>query len=153
MVAATLNRHFSDGLATGRFFTMVYGLLDTRVGSFRYVTAGHSPPVLIDAKETRICPLSPGLPIGIKRKFQYGERTVHLAPGDRLLLYTDGALEAVDASDEEWGEKRLLDALVELYPRPLEESLETMTRRIEEWCPGEEPQDDITLLAVEVREG
>ena len=151
-VAASLNRHYVAGPATGRYFTLVYGILDMRVGSFRYITAGHPPPVLINREGAKICPLAPGLPVGALPGFQFGERTVYLEPGDRLLLYTDGVLEAVDASEEEWGEKRLLDALVEVYPRPLEESLESMIGRIERWCPGGEPQDDVTLLAIQARE-
>jgi PAS domain S-box-containing protein len=151
LVAATLNRQYSAGPATGRFFTVIYGILDTRVGSFRYVTAGHPPPVLINAAGAKLCPLAPGLPIGALPGFNFGERTVYLEPGDRLLLYTDGAIEAVDAADEELGEKRVLDALVELYPEDLDTSLATMISRIEQWCPGGKPQDDVTLLAIEAR--
>lgn len=149
LVAATLNRQYSAGPATGRFFTLIYGILDTRNASFRYVTAGHPPPVIINAEGARVCKLATGLPIGALPGFQFGERTVHLAPGDRLLLYTDGAFEALDADDEEMGEQRLLDALTELHSLPPEESLAEMVKRIEAWCPGGQPQDDVTLLSID----
>jgi sigma-B regulation protein RsbU (phosphoserine phosphatase) len=149
LVAATLNRQFAAGPATGRFFTIIYGILDIRNGAFRYVTAGHPPPLLINAEGAQVCPLASGVPIGALPGFQFKERTVHLAPGDRLLLYTDGASEAFDAEDEEMGEQRLLDALVELYSLPPEDSLAEMVRRIEDWCPGGQPQDDVTLLSID----
>lgn len=151
LVAATLNRQYSAGPATGRFFTLIYGILDSRTGAFRYVTAGHPPPVLINESGATLCPLAPGLPIGALPGFQFGERTIHLQPGDRLLLYTDGAIEAVDESDEELGEKRVLDTLVELYQEKLEDSLVSTIDYIEQWCPGGNPQDDVTLLAIEAR--
>jgi sigma-B regulation protein RsbU (phosphoserine phosphatase) len=89
-VAASLNRHYVDGPANGRFFTLVYGILDMREGSFRYITAGHPPPVLINRDGAKIRPLAPGLPIGALPGFRFGEQTVYLEPGDRLLLCTDG---------------------------------------------------------------
>ena len=75
---------------------------------------------------------------------------ITLEPGDRLLLYTDGAFEAIDANDQEMGEKRILDSLVESFPLPAEESLAAMIQKIEAWCPEGQPQDDVTLLTIDV---
>jgi PAS domain S-box-containing protein len=149
-VAATLNRQFRAGPQTGRFFTILYGILDLRSRRFRYVTAGHPPPVRITSEGARLCPQARGVPIGVMEDFVFEECTVQLEPGDRLLIYTDGTFEAIDADDQELGQKRLLDALAELYALPPAESLAEMVRRIEVWCPGDQPQDDITLLAIDV---
>ena len=150
VVAATLNRQFVAGPETGRFFTMLYGVLDLPGRSFRYVTAGHPPPVRITATGAEVCPAARGVPIGVVPGFEFREKTVALAPGDRLLLFTDGAFEAIDADDRELGERRLLDALVELHGRPPGDALAEMVRRVEAWCPGGLPQDDVTLLAFDV---
>jgi PAS domain S-box-containing protein len=149
-VAKTLNRLYGAGPETGKFFTILYGILDRRARSFRYVTAGHPPPVRISATQARPCPLARGLPIGVLPDFEYQERTVQLEPGDRLLLYTDGAFEAIDENDQEMGEQQMLDGLVELHGMPPDASLAEAIRRIEGWCPGGQPQDDVTLLSVDV---
>ena len=149
-VAKTLNRLYGAGPETGKFFTILYGVLGLRTRAFRYVTAGHPPPVRITATSARPCPLALGLPIGVLPDFEYQEKTVQLEPGDRMLLYTDGAFEAIDENDQEMGERQMLDGLVELHGMPPDESLAEAIRRIEGWCPGEQPQDDVTLLSVDV---
>lgn len=149
-VATMLNRQFGAEPATGKFFTILYGVLELSSRRFRYVTAGHPPPVRIHARGAEVCPLARGVPIGVLPDFEYRERSVELAPGDRLLVYTDGALEAIDADDQELGQQRLLDALAELHELPPAESLAAMIGRLEAWCPGGQPQDDITLLSVDV---
>lgn len=151
-VAATLNRQFGAGPETGKFFTILYGVLDLAARELRYVTAGHPPPVRITAGGADICPLAHGLPIGVLPDFEYGERIVRLEAGDRLLVYTDGALEAIDADDRELGQQRLLDTLAELHGLPPADSLAAMLRKVEAWCPGGQPQDDVTLLAIDVSE-
>ena len=149
-VATTLNRLYGAGPETGKFFTILYGILDLRAGTFRYVTAGHPPPVRITATRARVCPLARGLPIGVLPDCEYHEQTVQLKQGDRLLLYTDGAFEAIDENDQEMGERRMLQGLVELRDLPPGEALAEAIRRVEGWCPGEQPQDDVTLLSVDV---
>jgi len=149
-VATTLNRLYGAGPETGKFFTILYGILDLPERTFRYVTAGHPPPVRITATDAQSCPQARGLPIGVLPEFDYREETVRLDPGDRLLLYTDGAFEAIDENDQEMGERRMMDGLVELHGRSPDESLAEAIRRIEGWCPGGRPQDDVTLLSVDV---
>ncbi len=149
-VATNLNRLYGAGPETGKFFTILYGILDLRTRAFRYVAAGHPPPVRITSALARPCPLTRGLPIGVLPDFEYRECTVRLKPGDRLLLYTDGAFEAIDEDDQEMGEQQMLDGLVELYSMPPDECLAEAIRRIERWCPGDQLQDDVTLLSVDV---
>jgi len=149
-VAATLNREFSAGPRTGKYFTLHYGLLDLRDGRYRYVTAGHPPPVRVTADKAELLPLAEGVIMGILPGFEFKEQEVTLVPGDRLLVYTDGAFEAVDADDLEMGEKRLMDALVDLHSRPAAESLKAIVEKVEAWCPGGQPQDDVTLIALDV---
>ena len=151
-VAETLNRLYGAYPETGKFFTLLYGVLDLRTRDFRYVTAGHPPPVRITATDARPCPPARGLPIGVLPDFVYEEQTVRLDPGDRLLLYTDGAFEAIDENEQEMGERRMLDGLVELHGLPPEESLAEAIRRIEAWCGSEQLQDDVTLLSLDVLE-
>lgn len=149
-VAKALNRQFGLGPETGKFFTFLYGVLDIREGVFSYCTAGHPPPVRINARGARVCPMTHGLPIGVLPDGEYRERSVRVRPGDRLLIYTDGAFEAIDENDREMGEHLMLEGLRELLGEPLDSALAEMVRRVENWCPGERPEDDVTLLAFDV---
>ena len=148
-VAQALNRHFSAGPKTGKFFTILYGVLQLSSGKFRYITAGHPPPVRIRPDGASLCPLAKGLPMGVLPDFIFEEETITLDSGDRLLLYTDGAFEAFDGNEMEIGEERLFEELASLYHLPPDQSLAEIVRSIEAWCPGDQPQDDITLLSVD----
>ena len=78
---------------------------------------------------------------------------MRLAPGDRVVLYTDGITEATNASGEQFGEQRLCDAV----QRPPEEAsaralAEGVLAEVHGFLDGLEPQDDITLLVIRVLE-
>ena len=74
------------------FITLFYGVLDTRTGELIYANAGHEPPLLRRAADGDIVPLdgTDGMVLGCLPGLPYDERTLTLAPGDFLLLYTDG---------------------------------------------------------------
>ncbi len=146
----TLNRRVTPGPQTGKFFTIVYGVLDLRSAEFRYATAGHPPPVRLNAAGATLCPLAKGIIVGVLPEFEFEEQCVQLEPGDRLLIYSDGASEATDSDDQELGDDRMISFLAETRSLPLAESLPAMIGKVEDWCPGGNPQDDITLVALEV---
>jgi serine phosphatase RsbU (regulator of sigma subunit) len=92
---------------------------------------------------------TPGFPIGIADE-AYEERSFHLAPGDRLYLYSDGLPEAMNSRGELFGDSRLLEAIGRGRTKPLEEGIAALLEEIVQWYGGESPKDDISLLAVEV---
>ena len=106
-VAAQLNRLFPFDSATTQFATMVYGVLNVASGEFRYVSAGHPGPVHLPCDAAPVILESPGSPIGLADD-AYEERSVRLAAGDRLYLYSDGVPEAMDADGNAFGDARLL---------------------------------------------
>ena len=80
----------------------------------------------------------------------YAERSVLLGAGDRLYLYSDGIPEAMDPADKQFGVALLLQAIVQGRSEPLQESVATLLGEIARWHGSERPQDDISILAVEV---
>jgi sigma-B regulation protein RsbU (phosphoserine phosphatase) len=78
----------------------------------------------------------------------YQDETVVLQPGDRLYFYTDGVLEAPDASEEEFGSARLMAELERLRDLPLREGLELVADAVRDWTGGG-LRDDVSLLAIE----
>ncbi len=148
-VADRLNRLFPFDLATGQFTTMIYGVLDAVTGKFRYVSAGHPGPVHLPAGAGPVILESQGLPIGLAED-AYEERSVCLAAGDRLYLYSDGVPEAMDPAGELFGDARLLQTIGRARSEPLQEDVAALLREIERWRGAASAQDDISILAVEV---
>jgi PAS domain S-box-containing protein len=152
-VANFLNSWYQAEPKIGKFFTFIYGLLDLRDGEFRYVTAGHPPPLRIGKEGAEICPRAKGTIMGMEKGFVFGETRLRLRPGDRLLFYTDGAPEATDASDQLYGQDRLLQALEQQRGRSPDEALDRVMEGLREWSGSETLEDDVTLLLVEALEG
>ena len=148
-VAARLNRLFPFDSATEQFATMVYGILNAATGEFRYVSAGHPGPVHLPCGADPVILESQGFPIGLADD-AYEERSVRLGAGDRLYLYSDGVPEAMDPAGEQFGDARLLEAIGQGRSEPLQESVAALLEQIARWHGPERPQDDISILAVEV---
>jgi len=148
-VAARLNRLFQFDSATGQFATMIYGILDAMTGEFRYVSAGHPGPVHLPSGAYPGILESQGSPIGLSDD-PYEERSVSLGSRDRLYLYSDGVPEAMDPAGKQFCNARLLEAIGQSRSEPLQESVATLLRELTRWHGSARPQDDISILAVEV---
>jgi sigma-B regulation protein RsbU (phosphoserine phosphatase) len=148
-VADRLNRLFPYDMATEQFATLIYGVLDTLSGDFRYVCAGHPGPVHVAAGAAPVILQCQQFPIGLAEE-AYEERSVRLAPGDRLYLYSDGVPEAMDAAGKQFGNARFLEAIGRTRSESLEESVTDVLAQIESWRGAAPARDDISILAVEV---
>jgi sigma-B regulation protein RsbU (phosphoserine phosphatase) len=146
-VAERLNRQFPMD-RTRQYFTLVYGVIDPLSGRFEYVMAGHPAPVVLPRAGAPFPVEGAGLPIGMIDDATYADATLTLGPGDRLYFYTDGVIEALDANDAEFGQQRLLDAMVSVRERPLRAGLDAIAADVRAWCGGQ-LRDDVSLLAVE----
>jgi sigma-B regulation protein RsbU (phosphoserine phosphatase) len=108
-----LNQALCASLPTGRFVTLVYGILDRRRMTLTYELAGHNPPILLRGplnNQEVILLQGTGPVLGILPIATFSDQTIHLQPGDRLLLSTDGVTEAFSPEGEEFGEDRLIAA-------------------------------------------
>jgi len=148
-VADRLNRFFPFDSSTEQFATMIYGVLNSVTGEFRYASAGHPGPVHLPAGAPPVVLPTEGSPIGLARK-PYAERSVRLAAGDRLYLYSDGLSEAMNPAGEGFGDRQMLEAISRVRSRPLREGVTTLVAEIERWCGAAGAQDDVSILAVEI---
>lgn len=146
-VAERLNRQFPMD-RTRQYFTLVYGVFDPAHGRFSYVMAGHPAPIVLP----RIGPAAPlqgrGLPIGMIEHAIFDDEAVTLQPGDRLYFYTDGVIEALNASEQEFGHARLMIEIDRLRDHPLRPGLDVIADIIIDWSGGH-LGDDVSLLAIE----
>src|SRR5262245_3875039 len=144
-----LNRLFCNNIQMIRFITLFLAHLDPATGLLDYCSAGHNPPLLVrpEAGTTTVQWLQPtGAAIGLAENFTFESGRVLLAPGDLLLLYTDGVTEAVDSKDEELGPARLADfvrARTELNPETL---LKQLRQFLQEFTGGTSFSDDLTIV-------
>jgi serine phosphatase RsbU (regulator of sigma subunit) len=145
------NRHLVPSMDAGRFVTLFYAALDGKTGEICYSNAGHNYPFLFrqDGEVVRI--EASGVALGCMEKPAYVEECVTLAPGDILLLYSDGITEAVDKDDCLFGEERL----VEVTRDSRESSAENLIEKIFEAVglhTGESAQmDDMTAVVIKRR--
>ncbi|MCL4796144.1 MAG: SpoIIE family protein phosphatase [Bryobacteraceae bacterium] len=148
-VVARLNRQFSPNSPMARYFTMLYGILNKRTGEFCYVAAGHLGPVHVRADAEPLTGETTSIPVGVLAHAAYEERTITLAPGERLYLCTDGLYESENGAQEEFGVERLIEVLDEGRAASLEESLDSLMDRVEKWRGGNGAADDSSILAIE----
>jgi sigma-B regulation protein RsbU (phosphoserine phosphatase) len=106
-----INRVICENTTYDKFITFVQGIYDPNTRTFRYVNAGHNPPMLLRADGTFELLETGGVLLGVMKGLPYESGTVTLGPGDVLALFTDGVTEAMSPTEEEYGEPRLEAAL------------------------------------------
>jgi sigma-B regulation protein RsbU (phosphoserine phosphatase) len=149
-VASRLNALYPMTSNGNHYFTMIYGLLDTRTHQLRLTVAGHPAPILVrDGSPAERLDVA-GMAIGMFDDAEYEESVIHLEPGDRLYLHSDGLTEEVNAQDEEYGDDRLLVAVDDTRAVGLQESVESLVRKVVAWRGEEHLRDDVSILAVSV---
>jgi sigma-B regulation protein RsbU (phosphoserine phosphatase) len=149
-VVAELNRRFPMESQAGLYFTIAYGVLNTNSREFRHVSAGHPPGVHLprDGKPTFL--EGDGFAVGWMEDVEYEEHCVSLAPGDRLVFYSDGVNEAISPQRELFGGDRILDRLQSDARAPLAESINTLFESTRAWSLPNGPHDDVSILGLQV---
>jgi sigma-B regulation protein RsbU (phosphoserine phosphatase) len=150
-VGARLNEQFQMTSQTGQYFTLLYGVLNTETCQFRYVQAGHPNPIYLSGRKNEAQILEgAGLPIGFVKEANYQEYQVNLKKSDRLVLYSDGVVEACNSEREQFGDERFMSLLRKTQKLPLKESLSQIVKSVREWSGPTGLADDVSLLALEI---
>ena len=138
-------------LSGGRFVTFFYATIDTAAMRLRWCNAGHNAPILAHADGT-FERLAEGGP-AFNRLFRgaYEERETALAPGDRLVLFTDGVSEAMDTAGEMFGEARIEELVSDCRDLSATELQQTVVDAASTYSGGE-LEDDVTLVVVRITE-
>ncbi len=157
-VAGELVRRFPYDEETHQYFTMAYGTFDERRAVFTFVSAGHTPVIHLRRRNGQ-CAIfgSTGPPIALIPEAllqpKFTEKEISLEPGDRLYLLSDGIPEAGGPDDEELGIERTGEILRSALDRSLDESLDILLDRLREWTGEAGPDDDVSILCLEVGVG
>jgi sigma-B regulation protein RsbU (phosphoserine phosphatase) len=149
MVVKALNKRFQADPDTMQYFTMIYGMIDTRDGGMVMTLAGHPPPILVQRGTTAMPIGTGGYPVGMLSHVDFEEERIRLGKGDRLFLYSDGITECANNKGEQYSAQRLTRFLEEGQNLSLRELMKKLEARLHQWRAIEEFGDDITLLAME----
>lgn len=148
-IARNVNRFICQRSEVNRYATLFYGVLDAQ-GVFSYVNAGHLPPFLVRCSKGRAIEKLPAesFPLGLFVEADYRPAQCQLAPGDTLLLYTDGITEALDPAGEFFGMERLEKTLAGLCGGTVDEISQGVLDAVSNFTAGSYQADDITLMVV-----
>jgi sigma-B regulation protein RsbU (phosphoserine phosphatase) len=145
---AKVNNLLWESIERNQFVTAFYGILDASSRSLSYSNAGHNPPLLLDAAgKTRFIERGEQ-PLGMFPDTRYHENHLSLEPGDVLLLYTDGATEALNPAGQEFGKEQLAEAVKSIRDLSARELVISLHRAIDNWTDGIGAEDDVTFFVV-----
>ncbi len=132
-----------------RFITAFFAELEPATGNLRYTSAGHLPAIIRRAAGEVNELKEGGLPLGIEQDEQFPAGQTRLAPGEILLIYTDGVVEAVNPQGEEFGRARLFNVLGPCdASNSAAEILDRVTRVLDGFVGAAPQHDDLTCLVV-----
>ena len=148
-VLGEVNTLLTENNETVMFVTLLYAIYDPETGVLTYSNGGHCNPLLVHTDgSSEELPHTGGVALGVMPELDYQEANVTLAPGDTLVLYTDGVSEAMNAEGEEFGIERLQDLFSAQPPSDAKQANEAVLQAVADFA-GDTPQsDDVTCLVI-----
>ncbi|MEZ4390753.1 MAG: SpoIIE family protein phosphatase [Polyangiales bacterium] len=148
-VIERVNRALAEIADDGMFVTLVYLSIDLRTNTMRFANAGHTIPLLQRGEQLLSLEFdrARSMPVGVLPEIQCDEVEVPLLPGDVLMLYTDGIIEARSMKGEFYGQDRL-DAAVASAPRTARGALDAVLRDVDGFVEAAPQADDQTVVSM-----
>jgi sigma-B regulation protein RsbU (phosphoserine phosphatase) len=145
------NQRLKKDVKSGMFVALLYAVIDSQDKTLTLCSAGQTQPVHVLAKtgeavlvETK----GDTFPLGILEDAAYEETQLSLAPGDKVILYTDGIVEAMNAEEEIFGFDRLLEILKNSQSMTAGALLDEVKIKVNEFASGAPQHDDITVIVL-----
>lgn len=130
-----------------KFATLFYGILNYKENTFDFSNAGHNPPYLI-SKNNNTHLSKGGTVLGFLDNYEYEEDAVKLKSGDVIIIYSDGITEALNASDEEFGEERLLSIVNKHINNKTSKIISEVFKAVKIFAQDMPQSDDITIVVI-----
>jgi sigma-B regulation protein RsbU (phosphoserine phosphatase) len=148
-----VNQQLVDSVIDASYITLFYAEFDERDNTLHYTNAGHNPPLLLRRKGSdEIERLERGgTVLGLFHDVVFEKGELKLESGDLLVAFTDGLVEARNPGNEEYGEERLISAIIEHCELSAANVEKNILRSVKEWTSDAEQEDDLTLVVVKVR--
>jgi phosphoserine phosphatase RsbU/P len=143
------NRVLVRDARTGLFVSAIGAVLDPVRGRLTYASAGHEPPLLARGSGAGVEELpAGGRLLGLMEPAASAEQQVDLAPGDLVVLYTDGTTDAVDPAGSRFGADRLRMAVEDARGASAQDAVASLLASVDRFAGTAEPADDLTLVAI-----
>jgi sigma-B regulation protein RsbU (phosphoserine phosphatase) len=133
--------------SSGMFVTLLYAILDPARCKLTYVNAGHNPPIL-SRRDRMLLLRAKGMALGVIEDIELERQEVELAEGDVVVFYTDGVTEAINEAEEEFGQARLAQVVVENRDLAAQELIDGINEEVTAFIGGEPQFDDFTLVVL-----
>jgi sigma-B regulation protein RsbU (phosphoserine phosphatase) len=149
MLQKTNDCMVDDASQDGMFITYIFGMYDGKTHKLTYSNAGHFPPLLYNTKEKKFKTLGEGgMPIGIMGGTAFEEESVDFLPGDILVLYTDGIIEAMNLSHEMFGIEQLEQVIRDHSSKSASAMIEQISSHVAGFVGAAPQHDDMTVVVV-----
>ena len=142
-----INATLAPKTSPSKFVTTVAGVLDTTTGVIEFANAGHVAPLVVGRDGVQALRMT-DIVVGIKPDATYRDQSLTLAPGDSLVLFTDGVTEAENAAEEQLGLDPILKLLEGMHGREAARILDAIDTAVNEYIGDVPAGDDVTMLAV-----
>ncbi len=142
---ALISQQLYENTPAEKYATFFCSVYDDETGRLTYTNAGHLKPILVrDGRATTL--EGDGMVVGLLPSVKYEQQGVLLRTGDLLAVFSDGIPEAFDAAEQEFGEARLAELLVNEIDKPLDNIITAVTGAVKKWIHDPEGRDDLTLV-------
>ncbi len=150
LVLENTNTRLLADASANLFITCFYAVLDPKTGTINYSNAGHHPPFLVSTwSDSILLELErTGMPIGVDEEAIWQTGSIQLAPGDKLVMYSDGATDAENAEGEFFGYRNFRDVILESKNGNAFELQTKILERIQGFSNAVRQSDDLTLMVI-----
>ena len=150
-VIFNVNNELYDSInGNGDYFTAFYGVIDMEKGMLDFSNAGHNTIFLAHADGSIDCLENNGPVVGVVKDLPFQVTSHSLRNGDRLVLYTDGVIEARDEQAALYGEERLMDIIAKNMSLNVKDFTEHVFTDLQAFCGNSPRCDDIALFAIDI---
>jgi phosphoserine phosphatase RsbU/P len=145
------NRLIFADARSGAFVTLFYGILNSAQMTFRYVNAGHNPPLLLKVGSNDTLLLKArGIALGAIENIELQEIEIKLTQGDEVILYTDGVTEAINEKNVQFGQDRLIKVIKDNRASSAKDLMEKIQTEVNLFVNNQPQFDDVTLMILKV---